>query len=62
MRSFTNGVAIEGWEFSHHLEVVKWLTDTFGHAGTRWMIMHDYGLISIEMDEDVYMAYLLRWE
>lgn len=61
MKSFEYGVAIEGWEFHHQIEVTMWLRETFGPGPDKWTIMHDYGLESIEMDEDVYTAYLLRW-
>lgn len=62
MKSWSHGVAIEGWNSKHKSEVRHWLGLNFGpENGSRWGTMYDYGLESLEMDEDVYMAYLLRW-
>lgn len=60
-KSYTHGVAIENWDWGLKREVKLWLVESFGVNGGRWKHEHDYGLESLEMDEDVYMAYLLRW-
>ena len=61
-KSFTHGVSTDTWAISREVEVRLWLVENFGVNGERWKHEFDYGLESLEMDEDVYMAYLLRWE
>jgi hypothetical protein len=60
-KSFTHGVSTDNWSMQHEVKVRVWLAETFGANGDRWKHAFDYGLESLEMDEDVYMAYLLRW-
>jgi hypothetical protein len=61
-KSYTHGVSTDHWSSQHEVKVRVWLAENFGVNGDRWKHEFDFGLESLGMDEDVYMAYLLRWE
>lgn len=55
------GVAVEKWTWSQKEEVYTWLEKNFGEKGSRWSEEHDYDLVDLVMEEEVYVWYLLRW-
>jgi hypothetical protein len=61
MKHFKKGVAIEHWTWSHRNAVRMWLVKNFGAHGDRWQEYQDYDFLNLEMDEDVYVWYELRW-
>jgi hypothetical protein len=54
-------LATEMWPWKHKYNVKMWLTENFGANGDQWGEQYDYGLENLWVDEDVYVAYLLRW-
>jgi hypothetical protein len=55
-------VAIEKWDFDYAQTVLAWLEENFGYRGTRWGIDHDFDLLNLWMNEDVYVLFLLKWK
>lgn len=60
-------LAIEHWDY---LKVRKprleWLEKNYGEPGSfkeggRWYVDHDYDLVNLVMDEDIYTMFSLRW-
>lgn len=60
-KQFSRGIAIEQWSWDKRQAVRMWLVGNFGVHGDRWQEYNDYGLINLEMDEDVYVFYKLKW-
>ena len=57
------GVAIEGWKLARRRAVTTWLIENYGQQGIekRWYIDHDFDLVNLMMDEDVYIMYSLKF-
>ncbi len=55
-------VAIEKWDFDYAQTVLAWLEENFGYRGNRWGIDHDFDLLNLWMNEDVYVLFLLKWK
>ena len=56
-------VAIEKWPNTRRVNVIAWLHKYYGKGGVekRWYVDHDFDLINLTMDEDVFITYLLKW-
>lgn len=54
-------IAIDDWNGVRRYDVFGWLEENYGPIGIRWNEHHDYGFINLEMNEDVYIMYTLRW-
>lgn len=60
-KQFSRAVAIEHWSWNHRQQVRMWLIENFGAHGDRWQEYQDYDLFNLEMDDDVYVFYKLKW-
>jgi hypothetical protein len=57
-----NGIAIERWPLGKAFEVVKWLEDRYGKPTKQtWYKEYDFDLVTLVMNDEIYIWYMLRW-
>lgn len=61
LKKYAHGIAIEKWPWNRTQEVKMWLVNNFGVNGGRWYEDQDFDLVTLCMDEDVYLWYTMKW-